>query len=44
MKWFLDEEPNSSFRIGLFGLDKWSNVDEKVGELRDAMDLVMKLD
>ena len=27
-----------TFRIGLFGLDKWANVDRSVGHLRDALD------
>ena len=28
----------SSFRIGLFGLDKWSDVDGTVERLKDALD------
>jgi aspartate aminotransferase-like enzyme len=27
-----------TFRIGLFGLDKWHNVDRSVAQLRDALD------
>ena len=27
-----------SFRLGLFGLDKWADVDRSVGQLRDALD------
>ena len=27
-----------SFRVGLFGLEKWQNVDRSVGHLRDALD------
>jgi len=27
-----------TFRIGLFGLDKWHNVDRTVGNLKDALD------
>jgi aspartate aminotransferase-like enzyme len=29
-----------TFRIGLFGLDKWHNVDRTVAQLRDALDRV----
>ena len=29
-----------SFRLGLFGLDKWANVDRSVGQLRDALDRI----
>ena len=29
-----------SFRLGLFGLDKWANVDRSVGQLRDALDQI----
>jgi len=30
----------STFRIGLFGLEKWQNVDRTVGHLRDALDAI----
>jgi aspartate aminotransferase-like enzyme len=30
-----------SFRIGLFGLDKWHNVDRTVGQLKAALDQVL---
>jgi aspartate aminotransferase-like enzyme len=30
-----------SFRIGLFGLDKWHNVDRTVGHLKAALDVVI---
>ncbi len=34
-----DEGPEfKTFRIGLFGLDKWHNVDRTVGHLRQALD------
>ncbi len=34
-----DEGPDfKTFRIGLFGLDKWHNVDRTVGQLRTALD------
>ena len=34
-----DEGPDfKTFRIGLFGLDKWHNVDRTVGHLRKALD------
>jgi aspartate aminotransferase-like enzyme len=34
-----DEGPDfKTFRIGLFGLDKWHNVDRTVGNLKDALD------
>jgi aspartate aminotransferase-like enzyme len=34
-----DEGPDfKTFRIGLFGLDKWHNVDRTVGHLRHALD------
>ena len=29
-----------TFRIGLFGLDKWHNVDRTVGQLQDALDRI----
>lgn len=29
-----------TFRVGLFGLDKWHNVDRTVAQLRDALDRV----
>ena len=29
-----------TFRIGLFGLDKWHNVDRTVGQLADALDSI----
>ena len=29
-----------TFRLGLFGLDKWANVDRSVGQLRDALDKI----
>ena len=28
----------STFRLGLFGLDKWANVDRSVGQLATALD------
>jgi len=40
--WFLDEAANSTFRIGLFGLDKWANVDAKVATLKTAFDNILK--
>jgi aspartate aminotransferase-like enzyme len=34
-----DEGPDfKTFRIGLFGLEKWQNVDRTVAQLRDALD------
>jgi aspartate aminotransferase-like enzyme len=30
----------STFRLGLFGLDKWHNVDHTVARLRAALDAV----
>jgi aspartate aminotransferase-like enzyme len=34
-----DEGPDfKTFRIGLFGLEKWHHVDRTVGQLRDALD------
>ena len=34
-----DEPPDfRTFRVGLFGLDKWANVDRSVGQLADALD------
>ena len=30
-----------TFRIGLFGLDKWHNVDRTVGQLADALAQVL---
>jgi len=34
-----DEGPDfKTFRIGLFGLDKWHNVDRSVAHLKDALD------
>ena len=36
-----DEGPDfKTFRIGLFGLEKWHNVDRTVGHLRDALDKI----
>jgi aspartate aminotransferase-like enzyme len=36
-----DEGPDfKTFRIGLFGLEKWHNVDRTVGHLRDALDRI----
>ena len=36
-----DEGPDfKSFRIGLFGLEKWHNVERTVGHLRNALDQV----
>ena len=36
-----DEGPDfKSFRIGLFGLEKWHNVERTVGHLRDALDRI----
>lgn len=36
-----DEGPDfMSFRIGLFGLEKWRNVDRSVGHLRTALDQI----
>ncbi|MDA7415281.1 aminotransferase class V-fold PLP-dependent enzyme [Xenophilus arseniciresistens] len=36
-----DEGPDfMSFRIGLFGLEKWKNVDRSVGHLRAALDKI----
>ena len=29
-----------TFRLGLFGLDKWANVDRSVAQLRDALDKI----
>lgn len=29
-----------TFRVGLFGLEKWHNVDRTVGQLRDALDRI----
>ena len=38
-----DEGPDfQTFRIGLFGLDKWHNVDRTVGHLRDALSHIQK--
>ena len=37
-----DEGPEfKTFRVGLFGLDKWHNVDRTVGQLADALDKVL---
>ena len=36
-----DEGPDfKTFRIGLFGLEKWHNVDRTVGSLRDALERI----
>ncbi|MEG2999805.1 MAG: aminotransferase class V-fold PLP-dependent enzyme [Comamonas sp.] len=36
-----DEGPDfKTFRVGLFGLEKWHNVDRTVGHLRDALDKI----
>jgi aspartate aminotransferase-like enzyme len=36
-----DEGPDfQTFRIGLFGLEKWHNVDRTVGQLAAALDKV----
>jgi aspartate aminotransferase-like enzyme len=36
-----DERPDfKTFRIGLFGLDKWHHVDHTVANLSDALDRV----
>ncbi|MDR2325427.1 MAG: aminotransferase class V-fold PLP-dependent enzyme [Acidovorax sp.] len=36
-----DEGPDfQTFRIGLFGLEKWHNVDRTVGHLRDALEKI----
>lgn len=37
-----DEGPEfKTFRIGLFGLEKWHNVDRSVGHLSKALDKVV---
>ena len=36
-----DEGPDfMTFRVGLFGLDKWHNVDKTVGSLAGALDRI----
>ena len=36
-----DEGPDfMTFRVGLFGLDKWHNVDKTVGNLAGALDRI----
>lgn len=38
-----DEGPDfKTFRVGLFGLDKWQNVDRSVASLQNAMDSILK--
>lgn len=38
-----DEGPSfTTFRLGLFGLDKWHNIDRTVGMLADALDRVQE--
>ncbi|GAB2477298.1 aminotransferase class V-fold PLP-dependent enzyme [Comamonas humi] len=38
-----DEGPDfKTFRIGLFGLEKWHNVERTVGQLRTALDTIAK--
>jgi len=38
-----DEGPDfKTFRIGLFGLEKWHNVARTVGHLRTALDAIAK--
>ena len=38
-----DEGPDfKTFRIGLFGLEKWHNVDRTVGHLAKALDQIAK--
>lgn len=39
-----DEGPDfKTFRIGLFGLEKWHNVERTVGHLRTALDAIAKV-
>ena len=36
-----DERPDyKAFRVGLFGLDKWANVDRSVAQLQAALDKI----
>lgn len=38
-----DEGPDfKTFRVGLFGLDKWQNVDRSVASLQGALDAILK--
>lgn len=38
-----DEGPDfKTFRVGLFGLDKWQNVDRSVASLQNALDAILK--
>lgn len=38
-----DEGPDfKTFRVGLFGLDKWQNVDRTVASLQNALDAILK--
>ncbi len=38
-----DEGPDfKTFRVGLFGLDKWQNVDRSVASLQNALDSILK--
>ena len=40
-----DEGPDfKTFRLGLFGLDKWHQVERTVGHLRTALDAIAALD
>lgn len=38
-----EPEDFSTFRLGLFGLDKWADVDGAVGRLEDALDQIAAL-
>jgi len=39
--WMIDEGATQTFRLGLFGIDKLTNIDACVNELETALDKVM---